>query len=218
MEEPDPYIPPRSPNFPSHTGPRIWLLTSADSPLGISLTRHLLQHGDHVTAGVCALDFETHDARSADFRAFLHEVRGNEAWQSRLRVVALDIRVMAQCQSAVADTLAVAGRIDVLFVCTSESVVGSVEELAASRRTQALVRQQFESTFFGPVNVIKAVLPSFRARRNGHIIVLSAITGHLGTPGLGFYCASQWALEGYCDSLAYEVAPFNVRTLSLIHI
>ncbi|GAM90832.1 hypothetical protein ANO11243_088770 [Dothideomycetidae sp. 11243] len=70
----------------------------------------------------------------------------------------------------------------------------------------------FEVNFFGAVNAIKAVLPNFRAKRNGHIIVLTGISGHLGTPGLGLYCASQWAIEGYCDSLAYEVAPFNIRT------
>lgn len=40
---------------------------------------------------------------------------------------------------------------------------------------------------------------------------MTAITGHLGTPGLSMYCASQWAIEGYCDSLAYEIAPFNIR-------
>lgn len=47
--------------------------------------------------------------------------------------------------------------------------------------------------------------------QGGHIVLLTGITGHLGTPGLGAYCASQWAVEGYCDSIAYEVAPFNVR-------
>ncbi|KAI1532149.1 Short-chain alcohol dehydrogenase [Pyrenophora tritici-repentis] len=50
-----------------------------------------------------------------------------------------------------------------------------------------------------------------RERKNGHLIVITGITGHLGTPGLGIYCSSQWAIEGYCDSLAYEIAPFNVK-------
>lgn len=50
-----------------------------------------------------------------------------------------------------------------------------------------------------------------REKKNGHIIVLSGVTAHLGTPGLGVYCSSQWAIEGYCDSLAYEIAPFNVK-------
>ena len=50
-----------------------------------------------------------------------------------------------------------------------------------------------------------------REKKNGHIIVLTGTTAHLGTPGLGVYCSSQWAIEGYCDSLAYEIAPFNVK-------
>lgn len=69
----------------------------------------------------------------------------------------------------------------------------------------------FEINFFANVNTIKAILPVMRERKNGHIIVITGITGHLGTPGLGMYCSSQWAIEGYCDSLAYEIAPFNVK-------
>lgn len=203
--------PPRSPKFPTHNAPRVWFLTCANSPVGISLTQHLLAHGDHVTAGVQPVEFEKHDDRSADFRAFLEEVGQQETWRSRLRVVALDVRIMGQCQSAIAEAVQSFGRVDILFCCTSEAVVGAVEELGQSSRTLTLNRDQFESNFFGPVNIIKAMLPTFRAKKNGHIVILTAITGHLGTPGLGMYCASQWAIEGYCDSLAYEVAPFNIK-------
>ncbi len=102
-----------------------------------------------------------------------------------------------------------------------------MEELAASPRTQTLVREQFETNFFGPVNVLKAAIPAMRKRNSGHIMILTGISacslcihcahanvqvaGHLGTPGLGMHCASWWALEGFCDSLAYEIAPFNIR-------
>ena len=106
--------------------------------------------------------------------------------------------------------------------------MGTVEELSVSAQTLTLVRDQFETNFFGPVNIIKTILPRFRARRSGHIMILTGIIGHIGTPGLGSYCASSWALEGFCDvsrerhpvhahilngyqSLAYEVAPFNVK-------
>jgi len=102
-------------------------------------------------------------------------------------------------------------KIDILFCCTSETVVGTVEELSASQRTLTLVRDQFEENFFGPMNIIRAVIPHMRSKMNGHIIVLTGITGHLGTPGLSMYCASGWALEGLCDSIAYEVAPFNIK-------
>ena len=90
-------------------------------------------------------------------------------------------------------------------------MVGTVEELAASPRTQSLVREQIETNFFGPINCIKAALPAMRKQNTGHVLILTGITGHLGTPGLGMYCASGWALEGFCDSLAYEIAPFNIK-------
>ena len=110
-----------------------------------------------------------------------------------------------------------------------KALIGTVEELAASPRTQSLVREQVETNFFGPINCIKACLPTMRKQGNGHIIALTGISkplpfpglhlqclnvskaGHLGTPGLGAHCAADWALEGFCDSLAYEIAPFNVK-------
>lgn len=50
-----------------------------------------------------------------------------------------------------------------------------------------------------------------RTKHNGHIIILTSIGGHIGTPGMPMYAAATWALEGYCDSLAYEIAPFNIK-------
>ncbi|RDL35286.1 NAD(P)-binding Rossmann-fold containing protein [Venustampulla echinocandica] len=92
-----------------------------------------------------------------------------------------------------------------------EAVVGTVEELSVCSATQNLVRDQFETIFFGQVNFIKATLPLLRERHNGHIMILTGITGHIGTPGMSMYSAATWALEGYCDSLAYEIAPFNIK-------
>ncbi|KAF1353155.1 hypothetical protein BDV97DRAFT_375289 [Delphinella strobiligena] len=205
------YRPPRLPKFPAHNAPRVWFLTSGNSPIAISLSRYLLAHGDYIVAGIQPVEFEKDEERSRDFKDLLEEVKAQEKWRGRLRVVGLDVRNMGHCQSAIADALQCFGRIDILFCCDSETIVGTVEELAQSPRTLSLVRDQFETNFFGPVNIIKAVLPSLRTKRNGHILMLSALSGHLGTPGLGLYCSSQWAIEGYCDSLAYEVAPFNIK-------
>lgn len=102
-------------------------------------------------------------------------------------------------------------RICDLSIDTSVAVVGSVEELSTNAATQNLVRDQFETIFFSQVNFMKATLPLLREKRTGHIIILTGITGHIGTPGMPMYCASTWALEGYCDSLAYEIAPFNIK-------
>lgn len=112
-------------------------------------------------------------------------------------------RTMASCQAAVADAVAEFGRVDVLVCCDGEceclrsrssrgmwdgrrgwhwltcavtALVGTVEELAATSRTQSLAREQFETNFYGPINCIKAVLPTMRKQGGGHIVVLSSIS------------------------------------------
>jgi NAD(P)-dependent dehydrogenase (short-subunit alcohol dehydrogenase family) len=91
------------------------------------------------------------------------------------------------------------------------AVIGTVEELSTSPATQGLVRDQFEALYFSQVNFIKATLPQLRQQHTGHIIILTSIGGHIGTPSMAMYTAATWALEGFCDSLAYEIAPFNIK-------
>ncbi|ROW02632.1 hypothetical protein VSDG_01817 [Cytospora chrysosperma] len=118
---------------------------------------------------------------------------------------------MGQCTAAIAEAVQVFGRIDVLLCCKTEAVVGSVEEISTTPATQNLVRDQFETIFFSQVNFIKAALPQLRSQHTGHVLILSSIVGHIGTPGMSMHTAATWALEGFCDSLAYEIAPFNVK-------
>ncbi|KAL8656204.1 MAG: hypothetical protein Q9226_002746 [Calogaya cf. arnoldii] len=199
--------------FPSHSDPRVWLLSSGASPIGIALSRQLLAHGDLIAFGAQPGDTsDTPTGRAADFTAFwTGEVLVKEGWKDRARVVGLAGRNMGQCQAAVAEVVTLFQRLDVLFCCSSQAIVGTVEELPSTSRATALIRDQFETNYFGHINIIKAALPTMREKRSGHIILLSGITGHLGTPGLGVYCASQWAMEGFCESLSYEVAPFNIK-------
>ncbi|OAX82847.1 hypothetical protein ACJ72_02808 [Emergomyces africanus] len=199
-------------HFPAHDGPRVWVISAGSSPIGISLARQLLAHGDIVVAGVPESNPEREDPRSADFEVFLNELSTQgPGWRERMKPMAIDIRMMNECQAIMAEAIGTFGRVDILICCSSQAIIGTVEELAASERTRLLVKDQFETNYFGPVNLIKAILPQFRRQRYGHILVVGGITGHIGTPGLGVYCAAGWALEGFCDSLAYEIAPFNIR-------
>ncbi|KAM0324129.1 hypothetical protein ACHAQA_008321 [Verticillium albo-atrum] len=202
------------PSFPTHNSPRTWFLTTALSPLIIRLIRLLLAHGDYVVACLPPYEIE-HDDRSADFRELITECkserRDREGWKDRIRGIRCDGRVAGQCSAAVAEAVLVFGRIDILLCCKSEAVVGTVEELSAHPVTRNLVRDQFETIFFSQVNFIKAALPLFRDQHTGHILILTSIGGHIGTPGMSIYTSAVWALEGYCDSLAYEIAPFNVK-------
>ncbi|KAL2426600.1 hypothetical protein ABEF95_010510 [Exophiala dermatitidis] len=204
-------VPTPTPQFPTHNAPRVWLITSGDSPVGISLSRQILDHGDYVVSGINQSEFESDSPRSQQFKRFLSEVVRENGWKDRMKIVPLDIRIVYQCQAAVAEAVHTFKKIDILLCCTSEAVVGTVEELSTSQRTLTLVRDQFEKNFFGPLNIIKAVIPEMRSKMNGHIIVLTGIHGHLGTPGLSMYCSAGWALEGICDSMAYEIAPFNIK-------
>lgn len=200
----------------THNSPRTWLLSHALSPLIVRLIRLLLAHGDYVVACLPPHEMEDED-RSADFRDLVTECkstsrRDREGWRDRLRAIRCDARDAGQCIAAVAEAQAVFGRIDILLCCGYESVVGTVEELTAGPPVvRNLVRDQFESIFFAHINFIKAALPRLRAQHTGHIIALTSIGGHIGTPGFPITTSATWALEGYCDSLAYEVAPFNVK-------
>ncbi|KAJ5203903.1 uncharacterized protein N7498_004782 [Penicillium cinerascens] len=199
--------------FPSHTEPRVWLITAGDSPIGISVARQVLAHGDYALLGLAHSVMEHDERRRNGFNAFLAEIEEHrdEGWNQRMKAVPLDIRMMGECQAVVAEAVAVFGRVDILLCCTSQTLVGTVEELSASQQTLNLVRDQFEVNYFGPLNIIKAALPHMRRESSGHIMIISGITAHIGTPGLGMYCAAGWALEGFCDSLAYEIAPFNIK-------
>ncbi|KAJ5901178.1 hypothetical protein N7504_007171 [Penicillium tannophilum] len=203
----------RAQQFPSHSEPRVWLITAGDSPIGISVARQVLAHGDSVLLGLAHTVLDRDQRRRDGFEAFLAEIEehSDEGWKDRMKAVPLDIRMMGECQAVVAEAAATFGRVDMLLCCTSQALIGTVEELSASAQTLNLVRDQFEINYFGPLNIIKAALPHMRRESNGHVMILSGITAHIGTPGLGMYCAAGWALEGFCDSLAFEVAPFNIK-------
>jgi short-subunit dehydrogenase len=96
--------------------------------------------------------------------------------------------------------------VDVLVNNAGYGLFGAVEELddAESRRVM-------ETNFFGTLNMIRAVLPHFRARRAGHIVNVSSISGLMGMAGVGLYCASKFAVTGLSESLAQELAPFGIR-------
>jgi hypothetical protein len=83
--------------FPTHNAPRVWLLTSGDSPIGVCLARKILDHGDYVVSGIIPADFERDGARSEEFQDFLAEVRKKTGvgWKERLRIVALDVRCVS---------------------------------------------------------------------------------------------------------------------------
>lgn len=102
------------------------------------------------------------------------------------------------------------GSIDALITCAGWGVAGAAEVTPLE-----VAKAQFETNFWGSVRVVQAVLPGMRTRRAGHIVLVSSIGGALGLPFQAFYSASKFALEGFGEALAYEVAPFGIQVTLL---
>jgi NAD(P)-dependent dehydrogenase (short-subunit alcohol dehydrogenase family) len=122
--------------------------------------------------------------------------------------LALDVTSEESVRLAVASVMESAGRIDAIVNNAGVDLVGAIEETTTE---EALAL--FQTNFFGVHRLNRAVLPIMRSQGHGHIVTIGSIAGFLPTPFNGFYSASKHALEGYSESLAYEVAPFGVHCL-----
>jgi NAD(P)-dependent dehydrogenase (short-subunit alcohol dehydrogenase family) len=122
--------------------------------------------------------------------------------------VALDITDPEAAAAAVEAAMEHFGRIDVLVNNAGNFYAGYFEELSPDD-----FRAQVETNFFGPLNVTRAVLPVMRAQRSGLVVTMSSTAGLIGQEFTSAYAASKFALEGWMESLAPEVAPFGVHTM-----
>lgn len=169
---------------------RVWFVTGCSTGLGRALTEVLLARGEIVAA----------TARKPERLKDLTERYGD-----RILVLPMDVTQVSEVQAAVEQTIAAFGRIDVLVNNAGYGVFGAVEEV-----TDQDVRQQFETNVYGALNVTRAVLPHLRRQRSGRILNISSSGGFVGFPGAGIYCASKFALEGWSEALAKEVADLGI--------
>ena len=129
-----------------------------------------------------------------------------DAFSDRVIPVALDVTDDASVASAVAGALDLAGNIDVLVNNAGIGAFSTIEETS-----DADARALMETNFWGAARVTTAFLPHFRARRKGHVLTVSSIAGVRGSAGLGYYCASKFAVSGFMEALAAEVAHLGVK-------
>src|SRR5580704_12475890 len=108
-------------------------------------------------------------------------------------------------RTGVSGVLAAGGRIDALVASAGWGLAGAVEQCTVEE-----AKAQLETNFWGCVRVLQRVLPVMRAQGGGRIVLMSSIGGVIGIPFQAFYSASKFALEGYGEALAYEVAPFGI--------
>ena len=118
----------------------------------------------------------------------------------------MDVDDDASVTAGVVAVLGGHGRLDAVVTCAGWGLAGAVEQTPIDD-----AKDQMETNFWGTVRVVQAALPHFRERRSGRIILVSSIGGAIGIPYQAFYSASKFALEGYGEALAYEVAPFGVH-------
>jgi len=171
---------------------KVWFITGAGRGLGVDIARAALAAGHKVVAA------------GRDPAAVLEAVGARDG----LLTVALDITDADAAIAAVQTAVARFGRIDVLVNNAGNFYAGYFEDLSPDA-----FRAQMETNFFGPLNVTRAVLPVMRKQGAGQVITVSSLAGLIGQEFVSAYAASKFALEGWMESLRFEVAPFGVQTM-----
>lgn len=174
---------------------KVFLVTGSSRGLGRAVAEAVLDAGHQLVA-------TARDPRSLDD---LVSAGGN-----RIRAVALDVVDPAAAQAAVRAAVETFGRLDVVVNNAGYADLAAVEDVAMDD-----FRAQIDTNLLGVVNVTKAALPVLRAQGAGHIIQVSSVGGRMPTPGLSAYQAAKWAVGGFSEVLAAEVAPLGIRVTVL---
>jgi NAD(P)-dependent dehydrogenase (short-subunit alcohol dehydrogenase family) len=169
------------------------IVTGTSSGIGLETAVYLAERG----FDVCATMRDLSRRQRLDAEA---ERRG-----VTLNVLQLDVTSDRSIAAAVDTALARTGRIAALVNNAGIAVRGFFEDLAAEE-----IRDVFEANVFGTMAVTRAVLPHMRVAGEGRIVVMSSIAGRLGSMTGSAYCASKFALEGFAEALALEVAPLGI--------
>jgi NAD(P)-dependent dehydrogenase (short-subunit alcohol dehydrogenase family) len=170
---------------------RVWFVTGASSGFGRAVASAALQQGDRVVATARDL---------ASIRPFA------ERYPDRALALHLEVSAPEAARSAVQRALSRFGRIDAVFNNAGYGHVGAVEEL-----TDEELRRQLDVNLLGVINVTRAALPAMRKQRAGHFVQMSSLNGVDPLPGGAYYTASKFAIKGFSEALAAEVAPLGIK-------
>ncbi len=129
---------------------------------------------------------------------------------TKFPLVALEVTNLESIKSAIQTILAKEHRIDVLINNAGVGITGALEEVPLEE-----MRANFETNFFGPLQVTNAVLPSMRKNKNGVIINITSIAAYMGLPYRGIYSASKGALQLVTEAYRIELKPFNIKITTL---
>ena len=168
----------------------VWLITGCSSGLGRALAEQVLDAGYRLVA-------------TARDPATLEPLTRRGA--ARTLALALDVTDAARMAAVVVAAEAHFGAIDVLVNNAGYGYLAALEE-----GVDADVHALFETNVFGPWRMARAVLSGMRARGRGHVVNVSSVGGLLTYPAVGFYHMSKFAIEGFSETLAQEIAPFGL--------
>lgn len=171
----------------------VWFITGCSTGFGRELAKLILGRGWNAVV----------TARKVDQ---IKDIA--EGYEKTALVLPLDVTDKVQVASAIAKAEETFGKIDVLVNNAGYGYFSSIEEGEEEK-----IRAQFETNFFGLVNVIQAVLPGMREKHYGHIINFSSIGGLRSFTSTGYYHATKFAVEGLSESLSQEVAPLGIKVL-----
>src|SRR5580693_3225985 len=174
---------------------KVWLITGSGNGLGRDIAEAALAAGDSVVAG----------ARRTEELATLVARYGE-----RVKPVKLEVRDEAVAKAAVQLAVDTFGRLDVLVNNAGYGHFAPFEQMS-SEDFQAVV----DTCFYGVVYTTRAAIPVMRKQRSGHIFQVSSVGGRMAIAGNTPYHAAKWAVGGFSDSLAMEVAPFGVKVCTL---
>jgi NAD(P)-dependent dehydrogenase (short-subunit alcohol dehydrogenase family) len=174
------------------TEAKTFLITGVSSGLGRAFAAGALAAGHRVIGTV---------RRPEDAQNFAAE---------RAVPLLLDVTDYAAVADKIQHAEREAGPVDVLVNNAGYGHEGVLEESSIDD-----LQRQFAANVFGPVAMMKAVLPGMRARRRGHIVNVTSMGGFITMPGISFYCGSKFALEGISEALGKEVAPFGIHVTAL---
>ena len=170
---------------------KVWFITGTSRGLGRVWAEAALGRGDKVAA----------TARKVADIADLAERFGDAVLP-----LALDVTDADQVKQAVGQAHAHFGRLDIVVNNAGYSLMGMIEEAS-----EADVRAEFDTNYFGTLRVIQAALPLLRQQGSGHILGVSSGVGLVAFPLIGHYSASKWAFEAMHESLAQEVKGFGIK-------
>jgi NAD(P)-dependent dehydrogenase (short-subunit alcohol dehydrogenase family) len=174
---------------------KVWLVTGSASGLGREISEAVLASGDRLLA----------TARDPERLNDLVERYGKQVCAAPL-----DVANEAAAKAAVAKAVDVFGRLDVLVNNAGYGDTAPFEQVS-SERFRALI----ETNFFGVVSMTRAAIPTMRQQKSGCILQISSVGGRLATPGSASYHAAKWAVGGFTEAVALEVASFGVRVCAL---